>query len=329
MREGKLCLFLAITSHSEVFRAMSIMASVPDKYVIVSEAGRGAHSRIYFSLPKAQIAFVKVQNRISKASIGFSGLKKSLVVIKVSPNRDLIYREYGILQAVKLSTAPGASEVRRSFLDVKDSGDFGPFGNEHAFLTLGAIDPPITLEDFLLECNDKVKLPIPLVYHFFLTLVPALIFLRDELEWTHNDVKWDNVMVRYNPETSPLGLPEFVFIDLGMAYSLKDSKNQSADAKNLLGLVKQMADRAEGSDDLDWVGFKRMVDGETSGARSRFDIDKDLVAILGRWKDATEKGRREKKISETNMAVAILEIAAQRKGRVTDDDILDAAAVQI
>ncbi|KAF3032151.1 hypothetical protein E8E11_002872 [Didymella keratinophila] len=305
------------------------MASVPDKYVIVSEAGRGAHSRMYFSLPKAQIAFVKVQNKISKTSIGFPGLKKSLVAIEVSPNRDLIYREYGILKAVKLSTAPGASEVRRNFLSVKDTGDFGPMGNEHAFLTLEAIDPPVTLEDLLAECNDKVKLPIPLVYHFFLTLVPALIFLHDELEWTHNDVKWDNFMVRYNPDTSPLSLPEFVFIDLGMAYSLKESKNQSADAKSLLGLVKQMANRAEESDDLDWVGFKRMLDGEMSGARSSFDVDKDLVAILGRRKDVAEKGRSERKVSETNMALAILEIAAQRKGRVSDDDILDAASVQV
>ncbi|KAL1655458.1 hypothetical protein SLS61_001922 [Didymella pomorum] len=185
------------------------------------------------------------------------------------------------------------------------------------------------LEVFLLECNDKVKLQIPLVYHFFLTLVPALVFLRDELEWTHNDVKWEIVIVRYNPEISPLGLPESVFIDLGMAYSVKDAKNRSGDAKNLLGLVKQMAGRAEDSDDLDWVGFNRVLDGETSGARSGFDVDKDLVAILGRWKHAAEKARSERKVSETSMAPAILEMAAQRKGKVTDDDILDAASVQL
>ena len=63
----------------------------------------------------------------------------------------------------------------------------------------------MTLEDLLLECSDKVKVPVPLVCHFFVTLVPALVFLRDELEWTHNDVKSDNIMVRYDVEMSPLG----------------------------------------------------------------------------------------------------------------------------
>lgn len=219
--------------------------------------------------------------------------------------------------------------MRRHFLNVKDTGDFGPLGKEHAFIVLEVIDPPITLEDFLYECNDKVKVPIPLVYHFFLTLVPALIFLRDELEWTHNDIKCDNVMVRYNTDTSPLGLPEFVFIDLGMGYSLTNSKNQSSDAMRLLGLVKQMADRAVESKDLDWEGFKNMLVGETSGARSKFDVDKYLVATLEKWKDVTEKGRNVRKVSETNMAVTIFETAAQRNGRVIDDDILDAASVEI
>ncbi|KAF3046879.1 hypothetical protein E8E12_005040 [Didymella heteroderae] len=103
---------------------LSIMASVPDKYEIVSEAGRGAHSRIYFSLLRASIAFVKVQNKITKDSIGFAGLKKSLVAIEVSPNRALIYREYGVLQAIQRSTAAGALEARRHYLAVKDTGDF-------------------------------------------------------------------------------------------------------------------------------------------------------------------------------------------------------------
>lgn len=305
------------------------MASVPDKYVIVSEAGRGAHSRVYFSLPKAQIAFVKIQNKISKTSIGFTGLRKSLVAIKVSPNRELIHREHSVLQAVKLSTAPGADDARRAFLGVKDTGAFGAVGNEHFFFALEAIHPALTLEDLLRECNDSVKVPVPLVYHLFLSLVPALLFLRDELEATHNDVKAENVMVRYAPETCAVGRPEFVFVDLGMAYGLKGVKNQSSDAKDLLGLVRQMADRAPKSDDFEWEGFKRMLDGETSGARSRFDVDEDLVGIFGKWKDVAEKRRDKPDIAEVEMAVELLERAGRKKGKVTDEDIVDAASVWI
>lgn len=279
------------------FESSFTMASVPDKYVIVSEAGRGATSRIYFCLPKVQISFVKVSGKLTKDSIGFLGLKKSLVAVKVSPNRELIYREYGVLQAVKLSTAPDADAMRRHFLTVKDTGDFGPLGNKHSFLTLEAIDLPISLEDLLLECSDDFKIPIPLVYHFFLSLVPALIFLRDEFEWTHNDIKWDNIMIRYHPETSPLSLPEFMLIDLGMSYSLKDAKNQPSDCKNLLGLVRQMAEKAKVSDDQDWVGFRRMLDVETSGARSKLDVDADFVKIWGRWKDMAEAVRSKRTMS--------------------------------
>lgn len=301
------------------------MASVPDKYVIVSEASRGATSRIYFCLPKVQISFVKVSGKLTKDSIGFPGLKKSLVAVKVSPNRELIYREYGILQAVKLSTAPDAGAMGRHFLAVKDNGDFGPLGNEHSFLTLEAIDPPITLEYLLLESNDELKVPISLVYHFFLSLVPALIFLRDELEWTHNDIKWDNIMIRYDPETSPLSLPEFMFIDLGMSYSLKDTKNQSSDCKNLLGLVRQMAEKAEVSDDQEWLNFKRMLDVETSGARSKHYVDADFVKIWGKWKDVAEKVRSKRTVGEVDNIEEIFAKIAQKKGKVSDEDVLNAA----
>ena len=120
-----------------------------------------------------------------------------------------------------------------------------------------------------------------------------------------------------------------MFVDLGMSYSLVDARNQSGDAKGLLGLVKQMTDRAEGSDDIDWVGFKRMLDVETSGARYRGEVDKDLVGIFGKWKDVAEKARTDMKVSEVERIVELYEKAAQRKGRLTDDDVLDAAVGQL
>lgn len=167
------------------------------------------------------------------------------------------------------------------------------------------------------------------MYHLFLSLVPALLSLRDELEATHNNVKAENVMVRYAPETCAVGRPEFVFVDLGMAYGLKSVKNQSSDAKDLLGLVMQMAEQAPERGDVELEGFKRMLDGERSGARSRFDVDKDLVGIFGKWKDVAEKRRDMPDIAEVEMAVELLERAGRKKGKVTDEDTVDAASVRI
>jgi hypothetical protein len=119
-----------------------------------------------------------------------------------------------------------------------------------------------------------------------------------------------------------------VFIDLGMSYSLKGAKNQSDDANNFLRLVRQITDRAKESDDLDCVWFKRMPDIDTSVARSKFDLDKDLVGIWGSWKDAAEEARSGRKELEVDRNEKLFGKVAQRKRRVTDDDVLNAALSQ-
>ncbi|KAJ8109067.1 hypothetical protein OPT61_g7724 [Boeremia exigua] len=297
------------------------MVSVPKEYYLISEAGRGVTARVYFCLPAPQVQFLAKHGPLTPDSLGFDGLRRSIVAVKVSPSKPLIGREYTALKAIQNCTVLNADAMRRHFLEVKSVGAFGGFGTAQSCVAFEAIDSPITLADVVQECSDEVKIPIPLVYHFFLSLMPALLFLKDGVKWAHNDIKEDNIMCRVY-EGSPFDLPEFVFVDFGMAYSIEAVKDDSGDWKNLLGLLRMLAEHAEPSDDQQWLGFKRMLDGEAH--RTRWQVDDEVDKIWRTWRDVAVAARSKRKMGEMSRVDDMFERMAQRKGRVTDEIVVKA-----
>ncbi|KAH6625162.1 hypothetical protein C7974DRAFT_195769 [Boeremia exigua] len=303
---------------------MATIGTAPKGYVMVSEAGRGVTARVYYCLPVPQVSFITSGRTvtITPDSFGFAGLKRSIVALKVSPSKSLITREDKALHAIRESTSPNATAMRRHFLDVKSVGTFTGLGANHSCAVLEAVIPPVTLGDLLQAFGGDVKAPIPLVYNLFLSLVPALSFLKGEVEWAHNDVKEDNIMCR-TYEGRPFDLPEFVFVDFGMAYGVRGVKNDSGDCKNLLGLVRELAENAEESNDQQWLSFKRMLVGERN--RTRWQVDDEFGKIWDSWKDIAEVARSKVKVGEVGRIDDMFEQVALMKKRITDEMVVHAA----
>ncbi|KAJ4983757.1 hypothetical protein SVAN01_10735 [Stagonosporopsis vannaccii] len=297
------------------------MAFVPEDYTPIIEAGRGVTSRVYYCLPRRAVTVLTEIGPLTLSSIGFDGLKRSIVAVKVSPAKLLITREVSALCAIHQSTCPDASTLKRHFLSFTNTGLFGPLGRELAYITLPAITPPVTLDDLLQACSGEGNAPIPLVYHFFLSLVPTILFLRDEVHWAHNDVKGDNIMCRMY-EGCPYNLPEFVVVDFGMAYEIAAFKNDSGDCKNVLNLVREFAEKAGQSADLQWQGFKRMLDGEKN--RDRWQVDDEMGKIWESWRDIAVEERRKRKVLDVDRVEKLFENVVQEKGKISDEMVVSA-----
>ncbi len=297
------------------------MATVPKEYFLIAEAGRGVTARVYYCLPSRQVNFITNEGPLTPDTLGFEGLKRSIVAVKVSPSNGLISREFTALQAIRKCTSPNASAMRRHFLDVKSVGEFGVSGGEQSCVALEAIDPPMTLADLLKVSDDNAKIPIPLVYHVFLTLMPALFFLKNDVQYVHNDIKQDNIMCRLY-EGCPFQMPEFIFVDFGMSYSIEHVKDDSSDYKNLLGLVRELAVRAEPSDDQQWLDFKRMLDGEMN--KIRWQVDADIGKIWEKWRGVAEAARNVRKVGEVDRVEDLFDLVVQKKGKITNEMIVKA-----
>lgn len=296
------------------------MAEVPEGYIPIAEAGRGVTSRVYYCLPKRAVAIVTDTGLLKPSSIGFNGLKRSIIAIKVSPAKLLIEREVLALRAIHQSSSPNASVLKRHFLAFTVTGSFGP-GGKLAYIILPAITPPVTLDDLLQACDNEMKVPIPLVYHFFLSLVSAALFLRDEVQWAHNDIKEDNIMCRLY-EGCPYNLPEFVIVDLAMGYEIATFKNDSGDCKNVLSLVRELAVMAIGSGDVQWQSFKRMLDGEKN--RNRWQVDDEIRKIWAAWRDVAVEARATRKVWEVDRVEELFQKATAGKEKITDEMVVSA-----
>lgn len=190
---------------------------------------------------------------------------------------------------------------------------------------MSAVDPSISLGDLLKVSKEKdSKLPTSLAYLIFVSLVPSLMFLREQLRWTPNDIKGFNVLCKLTDENG-LKLPECIFIDMGMAVNLSQQTDIS-DCVDLLQLVKDFADRTDLSTDTDWTAFKRMLDDNTEYAL-RVEIASALGKIWETWKDVAEEGRRkgnaeDKIVLKGLFGSAIMQKERERVGRVTDEDLM-------
>lgn len=292
------------------------MAYVPEDYIPITEAGRGITSRVYYCVSKRAVNLVTETGPLTPTSIGFDGLKRSIVAVKVSPMKVLITQEVSALRAIQQSSSPNTAAMKRHFLSSTATGSFGLLGSTYSYVTLSAITPPVTLGDLLGVCSGETKAPIPLVYHFFLSLVPAVLFLRDEVQLAHNDIKEDNIMCRLY-EGCPYGLPEFVLVDFGMSYDICAIKNDSGDCKKVLTLVREFFDKAVDSRDMQWLGFKCMLAGERH--RNRWQVDGEIEKIWRTWEDLAVEARGERKVWEVDRAEDMFQSAVGKKERITDE----------
>jgi serine/threonine protein kinase len=154
-------------------------------------------------------------------------------------------------------------------------GLFTPLGHalRHAYLELEAVEPPVTLGDLVSfygdPKNNTPAIPTPLVYHFFLSLGAAVLFLRDEVGWAQDDIKPDNILVRMY-HGAQFALPRFVLIDFGNAKRVAENpKDVSSDCMDVVGLVRMMVRMAEWDTGENWAAFRGMLFAERARIRER------------------------------------------------------------
>ncbi|KAF3009990.1 hypothetical protein E8E13_011347 [Curvularia kusanoi] len=319
--------------------------SLAKNFVFVAEVGQGKWGSVRFHLPVGEVDEFSNQNSDpSPSSPGFDKLKKSLVAVKVAlkrKNDNIIEEEIEALQSVERVTNDNP-DVHFPKLRHKEKFQLERDPDEASFLVLEAITPPVTLEYML---RTDANAPIPLVYHLFLSLGSAVRFLRNEVGLAHQDIKQDNILVRQGPSD----LPQFVLIDFGNARAIKDS-DYNKDCRTMLQVVcllakevweqrwegsggfetvGKMADRGEQrQDQVDWTGFREMLDGETESSRTFTQVDEAFEDIWNRWKGVAQKardGRTEDEMADIKRICGKAEERAAEKFReVRDEDLIDA-----
>jgi hypothetical protein len=321
----------------------------PSRYKLVRKAGDGTSAEVYFCLTDDIINAAKAAGPLTTDSPGFEDrlttLRKSLVAIKIiredldreeDSNSEMsgeqyieddpIIKEYNLLKLIHSSTLPGAATAKKHFLSPIGHGMRGPRGRD-SWLAVPAVEPSVSLGDLLkVSKENDLKLPTSLAFHVFASLTPSLLFLREQLQWTPNDVKDFNVLCKFTSE-SPLGLPECVFIDMGMALEW-DQQTDTSDCVDLLQLVKDFADRTVMSTDKDWIAFRGMLDDNAD-----YCLRKKTASILGNiwttWKSVAEEGMRKRTEDDKVVLEDLLEsVIAQKKkegiGRVAEEDLIQA-----
>lgn len=158
-------------------------AAVLEKYVYASAVT--GYSHIMYCLPR--------QYLISPPPFNASSLRKHLAVVKVL-RRPKIANEHAALLSIRKATDPDsdvagvAKNHFPNFLDIYDptSGS----GLSLTSITLPAILPSITLS------ASRTEDPIPFVYHVFISLSTALLFLHNTCGCEYGDMHDGNVMLR-------------------------------------------------------------------------------------------------------------------------------------
>lgn len=308
---------------------------LPAHFLRIAKAGSGASGGVYFCVPVSRVQPLTNISTFTPSSPDFPSLKASLVAVKVSSNHWWIENEYAALQEIRNCTSPNAEALRALFPEAKSMGYFTPPGYvfRHAYLELEAVSPPVTLGDLVSfygdPKNNKPAIPTPLVYHVFLSLGAAVLFLRDEVGWAQDDIKPDNVLVRMY-HGAPFALPQFVLIDFGNAKRVVGKpKEVSNDCVDVMGLVRMMVRMAEWDTGVHWAAFRDMVFAERARIREcgedRKLADERFRGLWERWEGVAKEGRKGVTVGEVEGIKEVFEKVAKRKGRVSDEDLIRAA----
>jgi serine/threonine protein kinase len=310
-------------------------ATFPAHFLRIAKAGSGASGGVYFCVPVSRVQSLTNVSTLTPSSPDFPSLKASLVAVKVSSNHWWIENEYAALQEIRQCRSPDAEALRAFFPEVMDMGVFTPPGHvlRHAYLELEAVEPPITLGDLMSfygdPKNNTPAIPIPLVYHFFLSLGAAVLFLRDEVGWAQDDIKPDNILVRMY-HGAPFALPQFVLIDFGNAKRVAETQNDvSSDYMDVMGLVRMMVRMAEWDTGEHWAAFKEILFADKARIRESGEdrklADERFRGLWERWEGVAKKGRKDVTVREVEGIREVFEKVAMKKGGVRDEDLIGAA----
>lgn len=169
-----------------------------------------------------------------------------------------------------------------------------------------------------------------MTYHFFLSL--ALLFLRDEVGFSHNDVKGDNVMLRMCDGVG-FGLPQPVFVDFGLSCPLRGNSRVNYDAKRLCRVLAEVArvsvvgEVTSGRGEREWVeweAFKGVLEGEGLQEKPGDVVDAGFKGVWEWWRGVAE-GRRERRTEgEVGFVGEVWGDAVQRARVLRDEDFVEA-----
>ncbi|KAF3009986.1 hypothetical protein E8E13_011337 [Curvularia kusanoi] len=322
------------------------MSSVPlpDEYVYVAPAGKGANAAVQLCLPTVKVKrFIELDRQPSHPAFSsrMQNLKQSLVAVKVALPQDksnllasdvpswitkkvhdkdeLIKTEYEALSGIKDSTAVNAAVMRAYFPELKQTGPktFRVGLEDRPCVVLEAIVPSVTLSDIRYSRERGVtenKLPAALTYQLLYCLGPALHFLRYEMKWTHRDIKDDNIILR--PRMDKHGLPQFVLIDFGLARPVGSAQG-FPDGRDFLRIVWGLSKEAEGEENQGWKIFCATID----------ELVKNLYTVAGEtfqstWKKLIEIADKERATRDGHAAKIqeIYENIVQREQKFENND---------
>jgi serine/threonine protein kinase len=302
---------------------------LPAHFLRIAKAGSGASGDVYFCVPISRVQSLANASTLTPSSPDFASLKASVVAVKVSSNHRWIENEYAALQSIRQCELPNAEALRAFFPEAKSMGYLTPPGRmfRHAYLELEAVEPPVTLGELVSfygdPRNNTSAIPTPLVYHFFLSIGAAVLFLRDEVGWAQDDIKPDNILVRMY-DGAPFKLPQFVLIDFGYAKRVVgNQKEVSSDCMDVLSLVRMMVRMAEWETGVHWAAFRDNMFAERARIREsgedRKVADERFRGLWERWERVAEEGRKRVTVGQVEGIKEVFEKVAKRKGGVSDE----------
>ena len=310
---------------------------LPNHFLHIANAGSGASGSVSFCVPISHVQSLANPSTLTPSSPDLASLRRSLVAVKVSSNHWSIQNEHTALQEIKNSTSPCKETLRALFPAVKSVGNFTPAGQglRHAYIELEAVSPAVTLGDLVHfygdAKNNAPAIPTPLVYHFFLSIGAAVLFLRDEVGWVQDDMQPENILVRMWPG-APFGLPQFVLVDFGNAKRVVENGAEvvSSDCLDVMGLVRMLVRMAQWETGERCEAFKKIA-FDDERVRIREDREDRKLAderFRGWWERGgrvAEEGRKEVTAGEVEGIREVFEKVAEEKGRVRDEDFIRAA----
>ncbi|KAF3009989.1 hypothetical protein E8E13_011346 [Curvularia kusanoi] len=267
---------------------------VPKEFFRVRDAGGGGTSEVHLCLPVQQVkAFIsRKETETTTASRNLLTLRSSLVAVKVADNSDdytqkIFNTEYNALQAIK-DSKPEDDSIHERFPRILYKGMMDKqdpstgVTDSFDYLVLEAYNPPLSLRDII--AFPCIEVPVSLVYHVFLSLGSAVLYLRDKVRLSHGDIVSSNVIVCPCAGTTS-GLPLVALIDFGRAEPLGKYWS-SSDCCEVIQTVQVLLDVAKVRDDETWEEFTDMVRKEIN--KIAFEAENGFSGLWLLWKAIVE-----------------------------------------
>ncbi|KAF2000859.1 hypothetical protein P154DRAFT_534307 [Amniculicola lignicola CBS 123094] len=172
------------------------VTKVPSGYIQLATAGRGSAGVVFYCLPRSSVRSLHAPETTllpPKHSVA-KELRTQLVAVKIGHSKlfkEVTSREVNVLQRLKGFNAYGKEGGR--FAQLLDYEIVDDSLGHCSWLAVEAIYPSIQLE--MLLYGHGRSFPREFTAHLFLQLGEALRFLHKELQVTHGDFQYNNLLV--------------------------------------------------------------------------------------------------------------------------------------